>query len=203
MKVNEIFYSLQGEGYRTGSPSVFVRLSGCNLKCSFCDTRHEAFTEMTEEEIVAETLRYPAPFVVITGGEPTLQLTPSFLKKLREAGKKIQIETNGSTDLPDEALRLIDHITCSPKSAPVKLRRIDELKVVFEAEALPLPKNVEELLARYESLAAHHNATCSLQPCDVGDPVRNRAITEATIAYILEHPVWRLSLQTHKILNVR
>lgn len=203
MKVNEIFYSLQGEGYRTGSPSVFVRLSGCNLKCSFCDTRHEAFTEMTEEEIVAETLRHPAPFVVITGGEPTLQLTPSFLKKLKEAGKNIQIETNGSIDLPDEALRLIDHITCSPKSAPVKLRRIDELKVVFEAEALPLPKNVEELLARYESLAAHHNAICSLQPCDVGDPVRNRAITEAAIAYILEHPVWRLSLQTHKILNVR
>ena len=158
---------------------------------------------MTEEEIVAETLRYPAPFVVITGGEPTLQLTPSFLKKLREAGKKIQIETNGSIDLPDEALRLIDHITCSPKSAPVKLRRIDELKVVFEAEALPLPKNVEEQLARYESLAARHNAVCSLQPCDVGDPVRNRAITEAAITYILEHPVWRLSLQTHKILDVR
>ncbi len=203
MKVNEIFYSLQGEGYRTGSPSVFVRLSGCNLKCSFCDTRHEAFTEMTEEEIVSKTLRYPAPFVVITGGEPTLQLTPSFLKKLREAGKKIQIETNGSIDLPDEALRLIDHITCSPKSSPVKLRRIDELKVVFEAEVLPLPKNVEEQLKRYECLAARHNAVCSLQPCDVGDPVRNRAITEAAITYILEHPVWRLSLQTHKILDVR
>ena len=203
MKVNEIFYSLQGEGYRTGSPSVFVRFSGCNLKCSFCDTRHEAFTEMTEEEIVSKTLRYPAPFVVITGGEPTLQLTPSFLKKLREAGKKIQIETNGSIDLPDEALRLIDHITCSPKSSPVKLRRIDELKVVFEAEVLPLPKNVEEQLKRYECLAARHNAVCSLQPCDVGDPVRNRAITEAAITYILEHPVWRLSLQTHKILDVR
>lgn len=203
MKVNEIFYSLQGEGHRTGSPSVFVRLSGCNLKCDFCDTRHEASAEMTEDEIVAETLSYPAEYIVITGGEPTLQLTSSLLEKLRKAGKKIQIETNGSIDLPDSMLRLIDHITCSPKSAPVKLRRIDELKVVFKAESLPLSDAETTRLTGFENLAEKHGALRSLQPCDTGDAHRNKAITTATIAYILQNPTWSLSLQTHKILNVR
>ena len=158
---------------------------------------------MTEDEIVSETLRYPAQYVVITGGEPTLQLTPSLLSKLRNAGKKIQVETNGSIDLPDDTLRLIDHITCSPKNAPLRLRRIDELKVVFEAEYLPLPETQTRRLADFERLASRLGATCSLQPCDVGDMARNRAIIETAISYILLHPAWTLSLQTHKMLNMR
>lgn len=202
MKVNEIFHSLQGEGHRAGSPSVFVRLSGCNLHCPFCDTRHETFTEMTEEEIVAATLRYPAEFVVITGGEPTMQLTASLLDRLHHAGKKVQIETNGSIALPDDIMERIDWITCSPKSLPVKLSRINEIKLVFGHDALPLPQEAGERIDRYAQMAAKMGAVCKLQPCDVGDDRRNADIMTATINYILTHPQWSLSLQTHKLLNL-
>ncbi|MBD5225889.1 MAG: 7-carboxy-7-deazaguanine synthase QueE [Bacteroidales bacterium] len=203
MKVNEIFYSLQGEGYRTGYASVFIRLSGCNLRCPFCDTSHEGFTEMTDEEIVAEACRFPAEFVVITGGEPTMTLTKSLLEKLRDAGKKIQIETNGTFDLPDDMLDLIDHITCSPKNAQVKLRRIDEIKLLYQEETFPPSKAEEERIGFYAGMGMAFGAMLALQPCDTGDNALNRAITESTIAYILAHPAWRLSLQTHKILRVR
>ena len=71
-KINEIFYSLQGEGYYTGTPAIFIRFSGCNLKCSFCDTQHEEGTMMTDDEIIAEVKKYPAVTVVLTGGEPSL-----------------------------------------------------------------------------------------------------------------------------------
>ena len=69
-KINEIFYSLQGEGYHTGTPAVFIRFSGCNLKCDFCDTRHEEGEMMTDEDIVNEIGKYPAVMVILTGGEP-------------------------------------------------------------------------------------------------------------------------------------
>ncbi|MDE5912790.1 MAG: 7-carboxy-7-deazaguanine synthase QueE, partial [Muribaculaceae bacterium] len=74
MRVNEIFYSIQGEGAWTGTPMVFVRFSGCNRACDFCDTNHTPFTEMTEAEIAMAVGRWPARHVVITGGEPALQL---------------------------------------------------------------------------------------------------------------------------------
>lgn len=203
MKVNEIFYSLQGEGARTGMPSVFIRLSGCNLRCPFCDTSHEQFSEMSEDDIIAEVNRFPADYVVITGGEPTLSLTSELLDKLHAAGKKIQIETNGTIDLPDGLLDKIDHITCSPKDAPIRLRRIDELKLLYVSEIFPPVAAEEERIRKFSDLGLSFGASLALQPCDVGDVARNRAIREATIAYILSHPQWRLSLQTHKILNVK
>ena len=91
MRINEIFYSLQGEGHFTGTPAIFIRFSGCNLKCSFCDTDHSHYTEMTEEEIVGEACKYPARHVVITGGEPLLQITASLTDKLHGAGFFIQM----------------------------------------------------------------------------------------------------------------
>lgn len=202
MKVNEIFYSLQGEGAFTGVPMVFVRLSGCNLRCSFCDTRHESFTEMTEQEIVDAIGRYPTRKVVFTGGEPTMQLTASLLEAVCRSGREVHIETNGSLSLPGEALPFVHWVTCSPKTLPVKIQRIDELKLVFPYDSLPLAPEAEAEIEHWAQFASQRGAIPYLQPCDVGDSRRNAAITAATVGYILAHPRWRLSLQTHKLLAI-
>ena len=194
MKVNEIFYSLQGEGYYAGTAAVFVRLSGCNLRCPFCDTQHESGTEMSDEEIAKEAAKYPARLVVITGGEPSLQLTKSLVDALHDEDKFVAVETNGTRRLPGN----VDWITLSPKDAylgdkakPV-LNYVDEIKVVFDGEHEP---------SMYPGIMCTHARF--LQPCDTGDPVRNAEIVNAAIEYIKKDPRWKLSLQIHKILNIR
>lgn len=201
MKVNEIFYSLQGEGHYTGTPAVFVRFAGCNLRCWFCDTDFEKGDEMSEDEIVEAVLQYPTRYVVLTGGEPTLQITASLCDKLHAHGLYLMMETNGTHSLPEGCQ--IDWITCSPKLidveegmrklAAIRLRHIDELKVVFEDSST-------QDMALYEQIPA---TEYRLQPCDTQDPLCNQAILNKTIKYILQHPKWKLSLQTHKILHVR
>ena len=187
MRINEIFYSLQGEGLHTGRAAVFVRFAGCNLACSFCDTDFRSFTEMSEEEIVDAVTCFPAPTVVLTGGEPTLQLTSSLLNRLHEAGRNVHIETNGTRPLPDGP---VHWVTCSPKGAPLRIGRIDELKVVYQGQDM----------SQYDGIQAREYC---LQPCDTGDADKNNEILQQTINYILLHPKWILSLQTHKILNVK
>ena len=193
MKVNEIFYSLQGEGYHSGTPAVFVRFSGCNLQCPFCDTQHSSGTEMTEDDIAAAVGGYPARMVVVTGGEPALQLTSSLVDKLHLLGKYVAVETNGTRRLPEN----VDWITLSPKdmwlgeNARPVLARADELKLLFE-EGLP----VED----YENILVAHRF---LQPVDTDDQRQNDANKNAAIAYIKQHPQWRLSLQIHKRLGIR
>lgn len=195
MKINEIFYSLQGEGYWTGTPAVFVRFSGCNLSCPFCDTDHQSGTACDEDDIVAEVVKYPSHHVVITGGEPTLQLTLSLVDKLHAAGRQVHIETNGSVALDDSLAAAIDWITASPKSAPVKIQRIDELKVLYHGAG--------QEMAVLDDIAVTHPECRYLQPCDTGDACANARILDDTIGYIKEHPQWRLSLQTHKLLGIR
>lgn len=197
MKVNEIFYSLQGEGHFTGTPAIFIRLSGCNLACDFCDTQHHSSTSMTEEEIISEITHYPARHVVITGGEPTLQLTASLINKLHAAGRFVQIETNGTLPLTDGLDTLIDWITVSPKYGQTpRIQRIDELKVVYDMAHREYIDNLDTIEAR------HRDAYC-LQPCDRDDDEYNAKNLASCIKYILDHPKWSLSLQTHKMLNIR
>ena len=190
MLINEIFYSLQGEGRYTGTPAVFVRFSGCNMQCAFCDTQHERHSVMTEEDIVSEVCTYPAHHVVLTGGEPLLQLTSTLVDLLHRHGMTVQIETNGTLPLPEGGM--VDWVTCSPKCTRVKLQHIDELKVVFLHEHDD------------PSVYAHLPASVfSLQPCDTGDAEKNNVILRAAIAYCLQHPQWHLSLQTHKLINIQ
>lgn len=178
--VNEIFYSLQGEGYYCGTPAVFLRFSGCNRKCDFCDTDHFSGTPMTREEIAEACAAFPGRHIVVTGGEPLLQLDSDLLRALEAKGFYVQIETNGSLPAPPE----VDWVTCSPKDAPWKIDRVDELKIVYQGQ------DVEET-------ASHFNAPRRfLQPC-------SGLNTKETIEYILEHPQWRLSLQTHKLIDIR
>lgn len=189
LRVNEIFYSLQGEGHFTGTPAVFVRLSGCNLRCPFCDTDHHASVGMTYAEVVARVAAFPSRHVVVTGGEPSMQLTDAFIDALHAAGYFVQVETNGTLPLPPS----VDWVTCSPKDAPVVLDRIDELKVVYSGQPM-------DGYAPLMAIAAEWR----LQPCDVpGDAAASERHLRAAIAYALTHPRWRLSLQTHKLISIR
>jgi 7-carboxy-7-deazaguanine synthase len=207
--VKELYYTLQGEGAQTGRPAVFLRFVGCNLWsgreadrataiCGFCDTDFVGTdgpgggrfsTARALADAVANTWRKNAkgrPFVVCTGGEPLLQLDVALVAALHDTGFEIAIETNG-TLLPP---RDIDWICVSPKArAELVLRSGHELKLVFpQAGAQP------------EAFAGLDFTYFSLQPMDGPDRLRN---TELAARYCLEHPQWRLSLQTHKLLGLR
>lgn len=190
MRVNEIFYSIQGEGYHAGTAAVFIRFSGCNLKCPFCDTDFSQYTEMTEDEIINEVAKYNAKLCVITGGEPSLQLTFKLVDKLHQIGKMVAVETNGTKTIPTN----VDWVTCSPKdqyqrnAKPVQ-KYVDELKIVFDGKE---PND-------YGIIAKHYY----LQPCDTGYIKPNEEITKKLVEYIKEHPTWKISLQGQKILKVR
>ena len=194
-KVNEIFYSLQGEGCNTGTASVFIRLSGCNLHCDFCDTCHEPGTMMSLPDIVEQVMQYPnAPLIVLTGGEPSLWIDEAFVMGLKQmTSKRIAIETNGTHPLPNG----IDWVTLSPKTGlggngdvPVVLDCCDELKVVYLGQDL----------AQYDNITASYRY---LQPCWVNDEKQCRLNMLATARAVMENPQWRLSLQTHRILGIQ
>lgn len=179
--VNEIFYSLQGEGYFTGTAAVFLRLSGCNRRCVFCDTDHSAHTLMNADQIVSKISHYTSHHIVITGGEPLLQLDHMLIDALHKAGFFIAVETNGTLPVGDLD---IDWVTCSPKEPPLNIDRIDELKIVYQQQDVEYIK--DSLPA-----ARHH----FLQPCSCTN-------TAETVDYIKAHPHWRLSLQTHKLIHI-
>lgn len=180
-RINEIFYSLQGEGYHTGRAAVFIRFAGCNLHCDFCDTDWQTYTEMTKEQIMREVCRYPKEaMVVLTGGEPSLQVKEELILSLHDLGYTIAIETNGTHTLPNG----IDWITCSPKQGhQVVIDKANEIKVVYTGQ------DIEQ----YRNIPAEHYY---LQPCSMQN-------TAEVIDYIKQHPRWRLSLQTHKYLNIQ
>lgn len=198
-KINEIFYSIQGEGCRTGVPSVFIRFSGCNLQCGFCDTEHERGVAMSDEEIIEEVKRYPAKQIVLTGGEPSLFIDSEFIRKLKSAtGREITIETNGTRTLPEG----IDWVTVSPKfgmsktgdSSIARGLKADELKVVDVGQPLEPYFNLECVDA---------DTILLLQPCyDADEEIREKN-TRRTIQRVLDDPRWRLSLQTHRFMGIR
>ncbi len=189
MKVNEIFCSVQGEGYFTGTAAVFIRTSGCNLKCSFCDTKHEEGQEMSVENIVRQAQTYQPRHAVITGGEPSLQPElPQLVDALHKAGFYVQIETNGTHPLPPS----IDWVTCSPKVLEkTVITHPHELKVVYQGQSMTI----------YEE--TFHPQVWCLQPCDTADRKQSESLLTQTVEYVLQHPRWRLSLQTHKLIGVR
>lgn len=176
-KINEIFYSLQGEGRYTGTASTFIRFSGCNLKCDFCDTQHEDGQIMTDEDIVEKAKLFESRHVVLTGGEPSLWIDHDFVDLLHQNGFYVQIETNGTTPLPEN----IDWVTFSPKKN-WKLTKCNELKVVYQGQDLAEWKDFD---CEYKYL----------QPCSCQN-------TGEVVEYIKKHPEWRLSTQLHKLINI-
>ena len=185
-RVNDIFYSLQGEGRNTGRAAIFIRFAGCNLKCPFCDTDFAQYEEMSDEDILNRIKSYPSHFVVLTGGEPSLQVDRQLVDLLHKHGYELAMETNGTHPIVDG----IDWITCSPKGN-TKIKRCNELKCIFEETTLE--PDDHGIIAEYKYL----------QPCDVQDAERNAQIVKRCFDYILQHPEWRMSLQTHKLVGFK
>jgi len=210
--VKELFYTLQGEGANTGRPAVFCRFSGCNLwtgreqdrgraVCRFCDTDFVGTAGLgggrfasSEDLAAAVGATWPSragqgadgrPLVVCTGGEPLLQLDEPLIDALHARGFEVAVETNGTRAAP----RGLDWICVSPKArAPLVLRAGHELKLVYPQEGADP--------AHYADLAFQH---FFLQPLDGPARARN---TQLALRYCLDHPHWRLSLQTHKVLGI-
>ena len=206
--VKEIFYTLQGEGANAGRAAVFCRFAGCNLwsgrevdraaaNCRFCDTdfvgtdgngggKFPSADDLANAVLQAWQGGASDRFVVLTGGEPALQLDTPLIDALHAHGFSIAVETNGTLELPAG----IDWICVSPKAGnPLRQTRGDELKLVYpQSDALP---------ERFEHLAFEH---WLLQPMDGPALAEN---TAAAIAYCMAHPRWRLSVQTHKVVGIR
>jgi 7-carboxy-7-deazaguanine synthase (Cx14CxxC type) len=207
-QVKEIYYTLQGEGARTGRAAVFLRFAGCNLwsgrekdragaVCTFCDTDFVGVNgpgggSFRDADSLARAVaeKWPKlndskPYVVCTGGEPLLQLDDRLIAALHAHGFEIGIESNGTLEPPPG----LDWICISPKAdAPLKLTAGNELKLVYPQEFAPPEK--------FSQLDFDH---FFLQPMD--GPARE-ANTRAATEYCLSHPQWRLSLQTHKLIGI-
>src|SRR5262249_4240076 len=208
--VKEIFYTLQGEGVRAGRSAVFCRFAGCNLWtgreidraaaiCNFCDTDFvgtdgDGGGKFAGADDLAKACRKAwrgnsgtPPFVVLTGGEPMLQVDEALIASLHGAGFEVAIETNGTLPVP----RAIDWICVSPKAGSDLVQRSgDELKLVYPQSGFDP--------ATLESLDFMHFL---LQPMDQG-AVRTASNLRAAISYCLDHPKWRLSIQAHKLLGL-
>jgi 7-carboxy-7-deazaguanine synthase len=197
--VKEIFYSLQGEGINAGRPAVFCRFAGCNLwsgrerdrakaVCNFCDTDFVGGRKFTTAQLGNEIEKAwgECPqnrLVILTGGEPLLQVDDSLLAELKVRGFWVAVETNGTLPVPPG----IDWITVSPKAKTLVQSTGNELKLVYPTYDP----------AAFEELDFDHFL---LQPMDGSNREEN---TASAVAYCLKYPLWRLSLQTHKLLGLR
>lgn len=206
--VKEIYLTLQGEGAQTGRRAVFCRFAGCNLwsgrekdraaaVCKFCDTDFVGTDgpgggQFADADALAEAcaetwgdVAIQDKLVVLTGGEPMLQVDDALIAALHAQKFSIAIETNGTLPVP----RSIDWICVSPKAGTELVQKSgDELKLVY-----PQPENTPEDFAGLEF------RNFLLQPKDSADKAKNM---QAALAYCLEHPQWRLSLQTHKLMGI-
>jgi organic radical activating enzyme len=192
LKVNDIFYSLQGEGVRQGEASIFVRLSGCNLRCEFCDTDHEKGEDLTLEEILEEIKPFRCQWIVWTGGEPSLQLTDEVFSFFKKKGYFQAIESNGHRRLSG----LLDYTVVSPKGEDIWYARrmnprVDELRLPVEKGQYIPPLNVLPEARHY-----------CLSPIFTAGKRSTGANVRYCVEYVRRHPEWRLSMQMHKMIGI-
>ena len=173
MLVNEIFYSLQGEGLNMGRASIFIRLSKCNLSCSFCDTEFESGVEMTLEEVRDRVAQWPGKRIIWTGGEPTLQLTEEIVAYFKALGYHQSIETNGTRRPP---------------------HGVNEFRFPIGKD-IDLPPNISDLPPAEAYLLS------PIFVGETQGDVDSSAV-ELCVDYILKHPEWRLSIQMHKLIHI-
>ena len=214
--VNEVFLSIQGEGLHVGQPMVFVRFSGCNLSCDFCDTEHETGVDMSLDELVAEvTARLRGeghdPWAIpvcFTGGEPLLQVDHALVDAFQRQRFPVHIETNGTMFPP--VLNCFDVVTVSPKTLPPVRMRSETVRKFFTPspgrlrvlKLLWCEVPTREFLTEMMTLWGHYpwNARY-LQPITYPDGTTNAL---EVVAYLRSHPKWwRLSVQLHRMLSLR
>ncbi|MBN55719.1 MAG: 7-carboxy-7-deazaguanine synthase [Euryarchaeota archaeon] len=190
----EIFHSVQGEGFHTGMPHVFIRFGNCNLRCEWCDTDFLTYEEMELDEIIEQVLSFDCDRVIFTGGEPAMQDLATIGSRLKEHGLHLSIESNGTMPVDP----IIDWICISPKdqmypNTTIKQRTGDELKVVYCGQDMGM-------YDEYKDGFQHH----FIQPCYIEDEsveangIQFRAVEDL----VKRSPGWRLSLQTHKWMGV-
>lgn len=191
----EIFHSVQGEGAKSGIPHVFVRFGKCNLACEWCDTDFNTYESMTVEMIVQRVLAFKCNNVIYTGGEPMLNDLWPLSRELKKHDIHLSCESNGTVKIPEG---LLDWICISPKdqeypNVSIKQRTGDELKCVYLGQDLRM---YDDLKQGFDYLF--------LQPCYIETQSvewngKNFAMTESVVK---ENPEWRLSLQTHKWMQI-
>ena len=191
LRVKEIFYSLQGEGGRQGEASIFIRLSGCNLKCDFCDTDFSGGENLSLEQILSMIMQFSCKWIVWTGGEPTLQLMDKCLLFFRQAGFFQAIESNGHNKLP----KLLDYTVISPKDLTDYAKRINP-----QVDEIRLPVKDNDFIPSLDSLpkAKYY----FLSPIFMNDEVETRKNIDYCVKIIKQFPEWRLSLQIHKLIGI-
>ncbi len=198
--LHEIFETLQGEGRNTGRPCIFIRFSGCNLACPWCDTDFSPRLHLSLEQLLAQVATFSARSIIFTGGEPLLQ--PELLplaQALKSQGCWLAIETNGTLEPSPELRATLDYIATSPKlGAPLRLTRADEVRlVVADGVSLEWCKAIRAQLPAEDYY---------LSPCDDGTRLRiHEAITLLGLLNAdrdTSTSPWRLSLQTHKLAGI-
>lgn len=202
--INQIFYSLQGEGQWTGTPMLFIRLSGCNLHCPFCDTPDQITDSLTQWQILDKlvNLNENTKRVLITGGEPTIHDLFGLVETLRDSGYTIHLETNGSQTEFAWQSKLFDWVSLSPKTAQlseVALYLADEVKFLVGIDNWR--EKIQTFMNRYRFFL-EPEPLLYLMPLADGQLINNSNVQDA-IDYCLTHPEFSLTLQTHKIIGVK
>lgn len=200
LRITEIFHSIQGEGFHAGTAAIFIRGTGCNLACDFCDTDFSPRERLTPQAVLDRLAGYPCRFVVLTGGEPTIQPRGfrALVELLHANGYFVTMETNGSS----EDTLGVDWVTVSPKLSQKGtwvLKQGQELKLIYESQDL---RFYEESAFEHYFLQAKEirSAPWGKGERDVG---KTRLEWEKTAAAVMSNPRWKLSFQLHKELGLR
>jgi organic radical activating enzyme len=190
----EEFYTIQGEGFYTGTAAYFIRIGGCDVGCHWCDVKESWNAELHPpthiDNIVANAKKY-ANTVVVTGGEPLSWNMNPITRKLKEAGLRIHIETSGAYEVTGQW----DWFCLSPKKAKLPVQSAyniaDELKIIIH-------NNNDFLFAEEQAAKTNANAVLFLQP----EWSKREKMTPLIVDYVMKNPKWKISLQTHKYLNI-
>lgn len=188
-KITEIFYSIQSEGFNAGMPSIFIRFYDCNLQCHYCDEKEKTnYKEYEIKDVIFELEKYKCKNIILTGGEPSLQIDNLLLNELQKRNYKIFVETNGFKELPLNST-YYDWITVSPKTEIIKQINCNEIKIIYNGQS------EEEL---FNIIRKVNKCFIYLQP-----ESNKKEYIDKAIKLLENKKDWKLSIQWHKLAGVK